>query len=266
MRRPVSASKGPRRTRWVAAALAVSLLCAAGAQAQEEDPWQGMNRATFAFNEWLDMWVLMPVAKGWDFVTPDLVQTGVSNVFATSGMSVVLLNDILQLKPMRAGEDVARIAVNLTVGIAGVFDVATKLGIPENEEDFGQTLGYWGMPPGPYLVLPIFGPSNPRDTVGLIADTASAPWTYFVEWYVSIPVSVFEFINLRTIYLEDIDELREAALDYYVFQRNAYVQSRDLAVNDLESIEEEDEEDLYYFDDELDDEVDDLEEAEEGED
>ena len=258
-----TASKAPKRTRRLrgfAAALAAGVTCAASAQAQsqEADPWQSLNRRTFAFNEWLDMHLLMPVAKGWDFIAPDPVQTGVANVFETADMSIVLLNDILQLKPVAAGQDIARFVVNVTVGIGGVFDVATKLDIPLNEEDFGQTLGYWGCPPGPYLVLPIFGPSNPRDTVGLVADTASQPWTYFVDWYVSIPVSVFEFVNLRTIYLEDVDELREAALDYYVFQRNAFVQSRDLAVRDLESFEEETEEDLYYFEDD-----EDLEEDEE---
>ncbi len=242
-------SKQAKCTGLLAAALVVGLLCATTAQAQEEDPWQGMNRSTFAFNEWLDMHLLMPVAKGWNFVTPDVVQTGIANVFETSGMSVVMLNDILQLKPLGAGQDVARIVVNVTVGIAGLFDVASKMGIPKNDEDFGQTLGYWGVPPGPYLVVPIFGPSNPRDAFGLAVDIASQPWTYFVEPYVSIPVAVFEFMNLRTIYLEDVDELRNTALDYYVFQRNAFEQSRILAVSDLESIEEEAEEDLYYFED-----------------
>ena len=249
----LAASKHAKCTRFVAAALAAGLLCATGVQAQEKDPWQGMNRRTFAFNEWLDVHLLMPVARVWDFVTPAVVQTGIANVFATSDMVLVLGNDILQLKPIEAGQDVARAVVNVTVGIAGIFDVASKIGIPRNEEDFGQTLGYWGVPPGPYLVLPVFGPSNPRDTIGRIADTASRPWTYFVEWYVSVSVSVFEFANLRTIYLGEIDDLRRAALDYYVFQRNAYVQSRALAVKDLESIEEEDEDSLYYFEEDEED-------------
>jgi len=237
----------PRRATSVAVVLTAALLCATSVQAREDDPWQAMNRRTFAFNEWLDTSVLMPVAKAWDFVTPDAVQTGIANVFETWDMVLVLGNDILQLKPRQAAEDVARTLVNVTVGIVGIFDVASKLGIPRNQEDFGQTLGYWGVPPGPYLVLPIFGPSNPRDTIGLIADTASRPWTYFVDWYVSISLSVFDFMNLRTIYLGEIEDLRDSALDYYVFQRNAYVQSRELAVSDLESIQEEDEEDLYYF-------------------
>ena len=244
-------SKPPKPVRRTLAAAGLVLMCLAGdalAQAQEDDPWQSMNRKTFAFNEWVDIHILMPIAKGWDFIAPTPVQTGIANVFETSNMSVVFLNDVLQLKPVEAGEDLARFMVNATVGIGGIFDVATKVGIPRNEEDFGQTLGYWGVPPGPYLVLPIFGASNPRDTVGLIADTASHPWTYFVDWYVSVPVSVFEFVNLRTIFLEDIDELRATALDFYVFQRNAYIQTRYLQVNDLESLEPETEDDLYYFD------------------
>ena len=234
----------------LAAATVLALSAAApAARAQDEsDPWEGLNRGTFAFNEWLDEWVLVPVATGWDFVAPEPVQTGIANVFDNAGMSVVILNDVLQLKPMRATEDIARLAVNTTVGIGGIFDVATMLEMPENDEDFGQTLGYWGVPPGPYLVLPIFGPSNPRDTLGLIVDTASEPWTWFVELYISFPVAVFEFVNLRTIYLEEIEELHDTALDYYVFQRNAYVQARALAVADEEAIEEEEEDDLYYFD------------------
>ena len=192
------------------------------------------------------------MAKGWDFITPEFVQTGVENVYTTSNMAVVMVNDLLQLKPVAFAQDVARTSVNLTVGIAGLFDVATKIGIPQNEEDFGQTLGYWGVPPGPYLVLPIFGPSNPRDTIGLLADTATVPWTYFIEPYISSPAAAFEFVNLRAIYLEEITEFRETALDYYIFQRNAYVTSRDLAVNDQEAIDEEDEDELYYFDEDED--------------
>ena len=145
-------------------------------------------------------------------------------------------------------EDFGRVVVNSTAGLGGLFDLATKIGISENEEDFGQTLGYWGVPSGPFLMLPIFGPSNVRDTFGLIADTASQPASYFIPIYVTFPVNVGVIVNRRAIYLEEVDELRETALDYYVFQRNAFVQSRHRAVNDLEELEEEAEADLYYFD------------------
>ena len=239
---------GVARARAELAALigALALCAVTPAGAQEEDPWEAMNRRTFAFNDWLDRHVLIPVAKGWDFVAPEAVQTGVMNVFDTASMAVVFGNDVLQLKPVEAGQDVARLVVNATVGIGGVFDVASKVGIPHNDEDFGQTLGYWGVPPGPYLVLPIFGPSNPRDAFGLAVDTMSNPWTYYVEWYVSVSLAVFDFVNLRTIFLEDVEDLRAAAIDYYVFQRNAYVQNRELVVHDQTSVED----DLYYFEDE----------------
>jgi len=239
---------GVARARAELAALigALALCAVTPAGAQEEDPWEAMNRRTFAFNDWLDRHVLIPVAKGWDFVAPEAVQTGVMNVFDTASMAVVFGNDVLQLKPVEAGQDVARLVVNATVGIGGIFDVASKVGIPHNDEDFGQTLGYWGVPPGPYLVLPIFGPSNPRDAFGLAVDTMSNPWTYYVEWYVSVSLAVFDFVNLRTIFLEDVEDLRAAAIDYYVFQRNAYVQNRELVVHDQTSVED----DLYYFEDE----------------
>jgi phospholipid-binding lipoprotein MlaA len=219
---------------------------AAPAVAEEDDPWQSLNRRTFAFNEWLDRNLLIPVANAWDFVAPDAVQTGIQNIFDTADMVVVFGNDVLQLKPVAAGQDLARLVVNATVGIGGIFDVATQVGIPQNDEDFGQTLGYWGVPAGPYLVLPIFGPSNPRDAFGFAVDTMSNPWTYYVDWYVSVSIAVFKFVNLRTIYLEDVEDLRAAAIDYYVFQRNAYVQNRELVVYDRESVDE----DLYYFEDE----------------
>ena len=234
------------RARLLAAVSVLSLLATTPAWAQEEDPWEAMNRRTFAFNEWLDRNVLIPVARGWDFIAPEVVQTGIMNMFDTAGMPVVFGNDVLQLKPVEAGQDVARLLVNATVGIGGFFDVASKVGIPQNDEDFGQTLGYWGVPTGPYLVLPIFGPSNPRDAFGLAADTMSNPWTYYVEWYVSVSLAVFDFVNLRTIFLEDVEDLRAAAIDYYVFQRNAYVQNREIVVNDGVMVEE----DLYYFEDE----------------
>ena len=172
-----------------------------------------------------------------------------ANAFARIPLTIYL-GDFLQLKPRRAMEDLGRLVTNTTVGIGGIFDVATQVGIPQNDEDFGQTLGYWGVPPGPYLVLPILGPSNPRDAFGFAVDTFSQPWAWFVPLYASVPVAMFEYLNLRTIYLEEIDELRETALDYYVFQRNAYAQDRANAVNDTEGVGNEEAEDLYYFDEE----------------
>jgi len=246
----------PRTWRRVVALGGLALLVAGSAGAApalddaESDPWQGFNRGVFTFNEWLDIHVLMPVAKGWDFVVPEVAQTGIENFFDNLEMSVVLVNDLLQAKPLSMAEDVGRIVVNSTVGIAGLFDVATKIGIDENDEDFGQTLGYLGVPPGPFLMLPIFGPSSPRDTLGLAVDSGSRPWTWFAPWYATLPASATDLLNRRAIHLEDIDEARAASLDYYVFQRNAWVQRRALDVADLEELPQEDQEDLYYFDEE----------------
>ena len=122
---------------------------------RDPDPLEPMNRAFFAFNEALDEWVLAPVSDAWDFILPDFALTGLDNFFTHLNMPVVLANDVLQLKPVAVIEDVARIAHNTVFGFGGFVDFATIVGIPENDEDFGQTLGYYGVPPGPYLMAPI---------------------------------------------------------------------------------------------------------------
>lgn len=242
--------EGRRASCVSAVVLLVAALAASPAAAQEEDPWEGFNRSIFAFNEWLDLRVLIPVAKGWDFVVPEVAQTGLENAYQNLNMVIVMGNDILQLKPMPVAEDLGRIVVNTTVGIGGLFDVATKIGIPENDEDFGQTLGYWGIPAGPFLMLPLFGPSNVRDTVGLAVDSASQPVSYFIPYYATIPGNAVIILNRRAIFLEEIDDLRETSLDYYSFQRNAFVQYRIHAIEDRDVPDAEEEEDLYYFDEE----------------
>jgi len=245
-----AAPRVARRRARLGVAVAVLVALSAPAAAQEEaDPWEGFNRSIFAFNEWLDFQILIPVASAWDFVVPEVVQTGFDNAYDTYGMPIVVLNDLLQLKPVEVGHDLARVAVNLTAGMAGFFDVASRIGIRLNDEDFGQTLGYWGVPAGNFVMLPFFGPSNVRDTFGLAADLASQPVSYFAPFYVTLPINTVGIVNRRAIFLEEIAELRETSLDYYVFQRNAWVQNRAYAVEDLEGPVEEEEEDLYYLDD-----------------
>jgi len=216
------------------------------------DPWEPLNRKTFAFNEGLDRWILEPVAEAWDFVMPELVQTGVSNVFANLSTPVHLTNDLLQAKPLEAYETLWRGVVNSTVGIAGVFDVATMWEIHESDEDFGQTLGYWGVPGGPYLVLPLLGPSNPRDTLGLVGDSAAHPVRWFVPFYVSAPAAAVDIVNRRAAALESVRAERASAFDFYVFVRSAYVQFRDNRIHDRPEDEEKEaaDDDLYYYDDE----------------
>jgi len=217
------------------------------------DPWEGFNRKIFWFNDKLDIYMLRPIAVAWDFVLPDLVQTGIRNVFQNARFPIVFVNDLLQAKPVQAGQDLGRFVVNTTVGIGGLWDPAKRIGLPGNNEDFGQTLGYWGVPPGPYLVLPFLPCSNLRDAVGLAADSAATPYPYFVAWYVSAAIMATNAVNTRARYIEEIDENRRTALDYYSFQRNACVSYRENLVNDRETDDEQPADGLYDFDDPDDD-------------
>ena len=214
------------------------------------DPWEGFNRKIFWFNDKLDIYLLRPIAIGWDFVLPDLVQTGIRNVFQNARFPIIFLNDMLQAKPVQMGQDLGRFVVNTTVGIGGLWDPAKRIGLTGNNEDFGQTLGYWGVPPGPYLVLPILGASNPRDTVGLAADAATMVHPYFLVWYISAAITTTNLINTRARYIEAIDENRASALDFYAFQRNAYMALRENLVNDYQPTADPQDDDLYYFEDE----------------
>jgi phospholipid-binding lipoprotein MlaA len=226
------------------------------------DPWEGFNRGIFWFNEKVDIYFLGPVAVGWDFVMPDMVETAIKNIFANVRFPVIFLNDLLQAKPIAAGEDLGRFVLNTTVGIGGIWDPAKEIGLVGNNEDFGQTLGYWGVPPGPYLVLPLLGPSSPRDAVGLAADSAVQPYPYFIAWYISAAITATNVVNTRARYIEEIDENRKTALDYYSFQRNAYVSYRENLVKDREEDAEAPTDGLYDFEDE--DEDDEEEESDAG--
>jgi len=246
------------RTRLVALALISAALtgisCAhIDGTPDPSDPWERMNRATFAFNEGADRWVIEPVAKGLDFVLPDPVERSIRKFFDNSMIPMHFVNAMLQLKPDAALEDLWRFIVNTSVGLAGFFDPASHIGLEPHHEDFGQTLGYWGVPPGPYLVLPIFGPSNPRDTVGMVADSFSTVYPWFIPFYASTSISAFRLLNRRSLALDEIAAERKAALDYYVAVRNAYLSYRENQINDRQEDEadqtdEEDEEDLYYID------------------
>ena len=214
------------------------------------DPWEGFNRGIFAFNEKLDIWFLRPVAIGWDTVVPDPIETGLRNVFSNARFPVIFVNNLLQGKPKAAGEDLGRFFLNTWLGVGGLFDPAKEIGLPGNNEDFGQTLGYWGVPAGPYLVLPFLGPSSPRDAVGIAADSATLVHPYFVVWYVSAAITATNVVNTRARYIEQIDEERQAALDFYSFQRNAYVSYRENLVNDREGDDTDPADNLYFYDDE----------------
>jgi phospholipid-binding lipoprotein MlaA len=212
----------------------------------ENDPIESVNRKIFWFNDKLDVYVLEPVAKGWHFVLPDRVQTSVTNFFYNLRFPIHTLNDVLQGKFKDAGIDVGRFVVNTTVGVAGFFDPATGWGLPLHWEDFGQTLGWWGVGPGPYLVLPLLGPSDVRDGGGLIVDSAASITPFFVNTYILLGARTVEVVNTRAQYLDVVRKAKESAFDYYVFVRNAYLQRRIGLINDEGVSPTENQEDIYH--------------------
>lgn len=238
-----------RIRRVLACVVALSLLgSVASAEAPDvSDPWEGFNRAIFRFNEGADKYVVGPIATGWDFMFPDPVEEAIGRFFENTMFPVRFVNDLLQAKPVAAAEDLGRFVINSTIGLAGFFDPAKEFGLKNHKEDFGQTLGYWGVPPGPYLVLPLVGPSNPRDVVGMVADSASRVYPYFVVFWISGAVTTTDLLNSRSLIDETLDAERAAALDFYVFQRNAYMQYRDEQIRDQEQDgSTSDKDDLYY--------------------
>jgi len=191
------------------------------------DPLEGFNRAMYTFNDKLDVYLLKPVAKGYRAVAPVPVRKSISNFFSNLHDPLVMLNNFLQGKPGQAASDLGRFLTNSTVGIFGLFDVATKIGLPKHDEDFGQTLAVWGVGDGPYLVLPFFGPSNLRDGPSLIVDWETYPPNHMEEHSTSDKLYVVEVVDRRAQLLDASDILEQAAgQDPYVFVREAYRQRR----------------------------------------
>ncbi len=212
------------------------------------DPLERMNRGIFWFNDGLDRYFLEPVAKGWDFVMPDAVQRSLRNVYDNARFPVNFANNVLQVKPNGAASELFRFLINTSVGLGGLFDPATALGLTAHREDFGQTLGRWGVPQGPYLVLPLLGPSNPRDGIGMAVDSAARVYPWFLPLWINAAISAPDVLNRRALRIDEIAAEREAAFDWYVAVRNAYVQYRRNQVHDREEEPEEDDDDLYYPD------------------
>lgn len=232
-----------QRGRLVAAVLAVAVLstgCATGPNANPKDPLEPMNRSISRFNDSLDENVLKPVATGYKDVTPDLVQKGVRNVFNNLSDIWSTVNNGLQLKGRDTAESLMRSVVNTVFGIYGIFDVATPIGLERHPEDFGQTLGAWGVPDGPYVVLPLFGPSTLRDTAGMPVDTS----VDYVRNLDHIPTRNsamgVRIIDKRAALLDASNLLSEAAIDKYSFTRDAYLQFRRNQVFDGNPPDEED--------------------------
>ncbi|ANE54805.1 MULTISPECIES: VacJ family lipoprotein [Methylomonas] len=190
------------------------------------DPYEGFNRSMYSFNMGLDKYLLKPVADGYKFITPDFMETGVTNFFTNLKGINVVLNDFLQGKVSQGASDTGRFLTNSTIGLLGLFDVASGLGMQGNVEDFGQTLAVWGVDQGAYLVLPILGPTTIRDGSASILDRAANPGTY-------VPgTGIVEGINDRANAEGALNFIDEAALDPYVFTRESFLQYRQNLVND----------------------------------
>jgi len=195
------------------------------------DPWEGFNRASYKFNDTLDRAIAKPVAKGYRKVTPRVVRTGVSNFFSNLGSLTTIANDVLQGKLKQAGHDSGRFLLNSTLGLGGLFDPASAAGMERNNEDFGQTLGKWGVKSGPYLMLPILGPSTVRDTFARLPDQFTYPVNYLQDDSTRYILRGVEFLDLRADLLS-LDDQIEKSYDKYAFIRNAWLQRREYQVTD----------------------------------
>ncbi len=199
----------------------------AGRAPSKADPYEGFNRSVDSFNQTMDRYVLEPVAKTYVTVLPELVRDGIGNFFSNLGDVLIAANNLLQGKPEAAVSDIGRFAVNTTVGVLGLMDIATPLGLPKHKEDFGQTLGKWGFDSGPYLVLPFFGPSSVRDAVGTVTALFVDPVT---ADHHNVPLRnsliVLRLVDTRADLLELNHSLNQAALDKYAFVRDAYLANR----------------------------------------
>jgi phospholipid-binding lipoprotein MlaA len=208
-----------------AAALAALAGCATGPDKNPADPLEPLNRATYSFNDTLDRTVAKPVAKGYNKVVPRPVRTMVENFFSNLGDITVMFNDFLQGRMADGMNDLTRVAFNSTFGIFGVIDIATPAGIQRHDQDFGLTLAHYGLDSGPYLVLPIFGPSTFRDAAGFGVDQYMAPVNQ-TRPAVRNTLWGTNFVSSRAHYLDATNLLEEAALDKYLFTRDAYLGHR----------------------------------------
>ena len=218
--------------RVLAAAFAATLLggCATTAN-NPKDPYEGFNRAMFAVNEGLDV-VIKPVAKGYDTVAPAPVKTGIGNFFGNLQDIWTAFNNFLQGKGGSGLSDVGRVLINTTLGIGGVFDVASEMGFEKHAEDFGQTLGKWGVADGPYLYWPLIGPRTTRDSFGWLVDAAADPVWRVDDVALRNSLVGVHFIDLRASLLPTDKVVEQAAFDKYSYIRDAYLQSSRSAVRD----------------------------------
>ena len=229
---PASSSLDDQQPKQLSAAYNMEMAAAAAGDDLDQDPWEGFNEAMFNFNrEVLDRFLLKPAATAWDFLLPDLVQKSVQNFFDNLAVVRRVVNNTLQGKLTGAATELARFSINSTIGVGGLFDVAKLgFGIEQSDEDTGQTLGVWGVGPGPYLVLPLLPPLTVRDGIGYVFDAAMTPYIYFIPWYASIGGTATNVVNERSLNLDRFERVAETTVDLYSAVRNAYLQRRAAAI------------------------------------
>jgi phospholipid-binding lipoprotein MlaA len=211
----------------------------AGVEPSPRDPWEPFNRSVFEFNEGLDKYLLKPVVAAYRFILPEIVREGIYNFFSNYSDIYTALQNLLQGKPDLAFNDLMRVAVNTIFGLGGLMDLATPGGLPKHKEDWGQTFGVWGLPSGPYVVLPFFGPSTIRDTFGTAADLETDYlFKYIPDVGLRNSITGLRVINARNTFYEAGDLLDGAALDKYSFIRDAYLQRREYQINEGRNDEE----------------------------
>lgn len=215
-----------------------------GNEVKVVDPYENINRKVYAFNDKVDEYVAEPISDAYKYVTPQFVQTGVANFFSNLKVINTVLNDMLQAKFEQSAKDSGRFALNSTLGLLGLFDVATEIGLEHHEEDFDQTLAVWGVPQGSYLVLPLLGPTTSRGIPGSVFDTAANPASY-----VGAPVQLVQMLNARANAEGALKFIDEAALDPYVFTRESFLQWRNFMIND--GVTELKDDELFDLEDEL---------------
>jgi len=208
-------------------------------EAEQTDPWRHWNQSTQAFNDSFDQHILKPVASGYLNITNKAVDDGVTNFFSNINDIGVTINDIFQLKLLQGGMDISRFIINTTIGVGGIFDWASKIELVKHNEDFGQTLAFWKLPSGPYLVLPFFGPSTPRDTIGMLGDALMDPLTYVSIFggltgsLVTVGTSALDVTDYRAGLMSSKKMLDEAISgDRYDFIKNTYLQHREFLIFD----------------------------------
>ncbi len=223
-----SASLLPRSVAGASALALVALLlagCATTGGSRNPDPLEPFNRISYRFNDTLDKALMIPAAKGYQDVTPAPVRRSVGNFFANLRSPIVIANDLLQGKFRQGGSDTARLVVNSTVGLLGLFDPATAMGLPRHRQDFGLTLGRWGIGPGPYLVLPLLGPSDVRDAIGFGVDDQLDPLSQWQQDPAKYELRALDLVDTRARLLP-ASRIVQESVNPYVFMREGYLQQR----------------------------------------